>query len=372
MTFWISITLLSVAAMGFVLYPLFKSRVSSRSELESEQTLYQARLAEIEKDLELGRLDATSAEAAKAEEARRLIKASENTKTISVSRGNKAIVLLAALSLPLFSIPFYYNTGSPDVISPQPRVAENTGLPSIEQLLQVAEKRLADNPDDVNGWKVVGPVYMRLGRYNDAIKAYENILRVEGRKPEFLIRLADVYIEQGQGQIDDKAKALIAETLSIEPKNPTARYYSGIVALQSGKQDETRRIWQAILDGANGDEDWVPVIKGRIAELDTLEQETPKVPLPKLDEDTLEAAAGMSADERQEMITQMVANLAERLEENPDDKQGWERLIRSYIILGRYEDANKALEAARKQYSSDEAFMTFLQNMVKAQEGTIQ
>ncbi len=367
MTFWILTLILAAIAMGFVCFPLFSSNLPSRSELDSEQTLYKARLLEIEKDLELGRLDELSAQAAKSEEARKLIKSSEFSKQPSVPRRNKFLVLLAAISLPLFSIPFYYITGSPDVISPPQQVSSDSSQPSMQELLKVAEKRLQSNPDDTKGWKVVGPVYMRMRRYEDAIKAYQNIIRVEGRNPEYLLKLADVHIEQTQGQINDEAKMLIHEVLSIDEEHSIAKFYTGIIALQSDKPDETMRIWQGMIDNAKGDEEWLPVVRGRVAELRALEKQTK---LPALNEEKIKAVEEMNPEDRKAMIGQMVSNLAEKLEDDPDNKQGWERLIRSYIILGRSDDAEAALTSATRQFSNDKAFIAFLKNMIQSQNNS--
>ena len=365
--FWILTVLLALVAMGFVCLPLLRKTISSRSESDSEQVLYEARLSEIQKDLELGRLDEASAKAAQIEEARKLIKLAEVDAGKAHTNSNKILVLLAALSLPLISIPFYYTTGSPDFSSGQNQSEQaSTQQPSMQDLLKVAESRLKSNPDDTKGWKVVAPVYVRLGRYNDAINAYQNILRVEGRTPEFLLKLADVYIERDKGQVNQPARNLIEEVLSVEKDNPIARFYSGIIALQNDRKEETMRIWQSMVDNAKGDEDWLPVVKGRIAELKSLESEPQ---LPALDDDTIKAAEEMDPSARNEMINQMVSNLAQKLAENPDDKQGWERLIRSYVILGRNEDAKSAVEKATRQYPEDNNFIVSLENMIKNQSG---
>jgi cytochrome c-type biogenesis protein CcmH len=362
MAFWIITGLLTAIAMGFVCYPLLRKSVSSRTEVDSEQTLYKARLSEIDKDVELGRLDETSAQAARTDEARRLIKATENTRPLKVSSTNKVLVIIAALFLPLSSLPFYLSVGSPHEALPTSVADNSDNEPSIQELLAVAEKRLASNPDDTNGWKVIAPVYMRMGRFDDAMNAYENVLRVEGDSPEFLLKLADAHIEKNQGQVNAKAQQLVSRILELDKENAAAIFYTGIIALQSDNPDETMRIWQAMLDKAKGDEEWIPVIESRIAELKTLENTA--VPLPALDEETLEAAQDMSSEDRLEMIGQMVSNLSEKLQEDPDDKQGWQRLITSYMVLDKKEDAQIALANAQKHFSDDSAFMQTLENII--------
>ncbi len=368
MTFWILTLILSLLAMGFVCFPLMRSNVSIRTELESEHTLYQARLLEIEKDLELGRLDEVSAQAAKSEEARKLIKSSEVEAHSTVSHKNRALVILAALSLPIFSLPYYYSTGSHQVVNSTVVQVDDGDQLSIEDLLKVAEKRLQSNPDDVDGWKVVVPVYMRMKRYQDAENAYQNILRVEGRSAEYLLKLADVYIEQEQGQINDKAKSLITEVLSVDKENAIAKFYTGIIELQNDNLEGTRQIWQTMIDGAKGDEEWLPVIKGRLAELGTLEK--PEVSEPDFNQETANAIQEMNPEDRLEAIGQMVANLADKLEANPNNKAGWQRLIRSYLTLGRNDEAKTAGETAAKQFPEDEAFLASIQNMLRSVENS--
>lgn len=364
MVFWIITALLTAIAMGFICYPLLRRNVSSRSEADSEQTLYKARLAEITKDVELGRLDEISAQAARADEARRLIKSTENTQPLKVSSTNKVLVIIAALFLPLSSLPFYLSVGSPQEALPTSVVENADNEPSIEELVAVAEKRLATNPDDTNGWKVIAPVYMRMGRFDDAINAYENVLRVEGDSAEFLLKLADAHIEKNQGQVNETAQQLVSRILEVDKENAAAKFYTGIIALQSNKPDETMRIWQTMLDEAKGDEEWVSIIQGRIAELKSLENT--QVPLPALNEETLEAAQDMSSEDRLEMIGQMVSNLSERLQENPDNKQGWQRLITSYMVLNRKEDAQIAFADAKKLFSDDRAFMQTLEKIISS------
>jgi cytochrome c-type biogenesis protein CcmH len=353
MTFWISIFLISIAAMAMICIPLLKSRVSYRGELESEQALYKARLSEIDKDLELGRLDEESAQAVKAEEARRLLKISSDSKTTTATTGNKLILMIAALSLPIISIPFYYTTGTPQVVAAGSGSSAQNTPPTMAELLEIAERRLESTPDDINGWKAVAPVYLRMGRFEEAENAYQNIIRLEGKKPETLLKLADVYIEEKKGQVDERAKALIDEVLSIDKQNPVARYYSGIVSLQAGREDETKQIWQNMIAGASGDEEWLPVIRSRLEELESLNKR-PEAPKPELAEEKL--ADDDEQNAQNEMISQMVENLENKLLQDPQNKEGWEMLVRSYMVLNKPENATKAINAAVNAFPNDEIF----------------
>ena len=62
---------------------------------------------------------------------------------------------------------------------------------------------------------------------------------------------------------------------------------------------------------------------------------------------------GMNAEDRNAMILDMISQLDERLRDNPDDIAGWQRLIRSYVVLGRKADAEEALSRASEAFASD-------------------
>ena len=79
-----------------------------------------------------------------------------------------------------------------------------------------------------------------------------------------------------------------------------------------------------------------------------------------VDEETIEAMNELEQSEQAEMINQMVASLAQRLEENPDDQIGWERLIRSYIVLGRKSDTLEAIKKAKEQFPESTEFLSKL------------
>ncbi|HHZ08021.1 MAG TPA: tetratricopeptide repeat protein, partial [Rhizobiales bacterium] len=65
------------------------------------------------------------------------------------------------------------------------------------------------------------------------------------------------------------------------------------------------------------------------------------------------AAEAMTPADRMAMIETMVAGLDERLRQNPADGEGWQRLIRSYVVLGRKDDALDALKRAGEAFPAD-------------------
>lgn len=360
MFFWYSVTVMLLLAMAMVVW--FHRRNARIGVLEdtSDELLYKTRIAEIENDFSNGRLDETSLEVAKVEAARLLInsKSKYSTGSGEVTRSNRMLLVSNVALLPLLCLGVYLYTGSPpQVILPQ-TAQSDLSEQSLDQLLATAEKRLKENPDDVRGWRVVAPVYMRANRLDDAILAYRNVLRIEGPSTEILSLLGEVLVTKTDGRVGSEAFDLFKQAVALDARNSTASFFIGLRALQTGDRDRARSVWQAMIDGATGEEDWIEVMKQRVARLD--EPST----TPENTEPSRSVLPDTVSQEQREMIEGMVSGLAERLVDDPSDKQGWARLVRAYMVLGKREDALAAVEQASQSHSDDTELMEALRNTV--------
>jgi cytochrome c-type biogenesis protein CcmH len=78
------------------------------------------------------------------------------------------------------------------------------------------------------------------------------------------------------------------------------------------------------------------------------------------------AAAQMSEKDRGEMVRGMVARLASRLKENGSDFEGWQRLMRAYMVLGERDKAQTAAADARKALAGDPDKLRRLEDTIKS------
>jgi len=360
MVFWILIFALTLAAMIYVCMPLLRSEAATSNDMQTEKMLYEARLVELDNEFSLGRIDETSLNAAKAEEARKLLKLSNAISPSATPLFSSKFPLLAtALFTPIFSLVLYLSLGTPEAAFEQETVTVSNEA-NLEELLVVAERRLEEEPDDLRGWIVVAPVYARQGNFQKAINAYENAIRLSDKDDDLTFALGEVLVNQSEGIVTDDALALFQKTLELNKEHGSARFMLGMAAFQSGKNDDAIRIWQALIDSARGDEDWINVVQQRV---DQLRAENSKKKGPQLSQEALDNAASLSNEERSELVNQMVANLAKRLEDDPSDKQSWARLIRSYIVLGRYDDAEVAINKAAGLFPDDTNFKQFASDL---------
>ena len=378
MSFWIAAALLTVLATALIAVPLLRAPRRGPSALDYDRELYRARLAEIDADLKLGRIDENEAEAARAEEARKLIAlsggdgASDASKAAASSGGRVSLARLALLAtivfVPVMAAGFYFFTGVPNMpdMAIASRPDRDLSRQSLTQLLENAEARLAEHPNDVRGWRVVGPVYMRIGRYEDAVTAWRNTLRLEPSDIDAKTSLAEAMTAAAGGVVTEEARNLFDEALAAQPGNPKSRFYLAIALGQQGAYAEAANAWRGMIAEAPADANWLPIARAQLAEaqkqLGVTDEAEAQQPGPTGED--IAAASQLSSEDRQTMIESMVANLAEKLKDNPDDKPGWRRLVRSYTVLGKTEEAKGALDDARKAFPDDGEFLAELEAML--------
>ncbi|KXF78269.1 cytochrome C [Paramesorhizobium deserti] len=344
MEFWLIAVLLTFAATLAVLLPLTRRRAATAADGQYDLEVYRDQMREVEADAARGLIDPQSAEQARAEIARRMLKAEQeagqgSSAPRSVQRA-RWLVLSAVLSVPLISWGLYALTGSPDMPA-QPlagRMASNPADGSVSELIARAEAHLAQNPDDGRGWDVLAPVYLRLGRADDAVNAYRNAVRLQGESAERAFGLGEALATAAGGTITGDAQAMFERAAALDPGDVRPRFMIARGLMQEGKNEEAADMLQAFLDKAPADAPWRDQLGAAIAEIRNA------APASGPGQGDVEAAAKMAAEDRNEMINSMVAGLDERLKQNPDDLEGWKRLVRSYLVLGRRDDALAALK----------------------------
>ena len=210
--------------------------------------LLPAQLAEIERDVERGQLPGEEAASARAEAGRRLISASAAPQD-AASRGNSlkrrrlASILILAI-LPAIALGLYGYFGRPDL--PDAPLAERKADSSSPEALDAAiakiEGHLASSPDDARGWAVLAPVYMRLGRFDDAVSAYRQVLRLKGESGELRALYGEALVASAGGVVNSDARAAFDKALADTPGLPMARFYLALAAEQDGDTKGAPRV----------------------------------------------------------------------------------------------------------------------------------
>ncbi len=351
MILWLIFAAMTAAAMLAVLLPL-RRRAPARSG--SDVAVYRDQLEEVDRDRAAGLVGAAEAEAARVEISRRLLAAAappgRADAPVEAKWGRRAAALAGVVMLPLGSAALYLALGSPGVPS-EPLASRSVAAPaptSIEAMVAQVEAHLAGNPEDGRGWEVLAPVYLRTGRFEDAVKARRHALRLLGATAVREADLGQALVAAADGVVTADARAAFERAAALDPGDVMARYFFGLSAEQEGRRAEAAAIWRKLLADAPPSARWTATVQAALAQIG---EAVAPVPPPQA-----AAPAGPPkplAEPPGEMILAMVARLAERLKADGSDLDGWVRLVRSYLVLGDQAKAQAALEDGRRALASD-------------------
>ncbi|WP_062016466.1 c-type cytochrome biogenesis protein CcmI [Aureimonas sp. AU4] len=347
MLFWLLAALLTLIVTAAIVLPLLRrtpdgAQADTREAYDRE--VFRAQLRELAGDVERGAIAPADAAGARAEIGRRLLRAeTAAAKPAIASRRPVLAALVVALLLPLGAFVFYDRTGTPE-IGDQPLASRDLEAkrPSVAAIVGLIEQRLADRPDDAEGWSVVAPVYLRMGEGAKAANAYRNVIRLSGETPQNQAGLGEAMVQAAGGEVSPEAQATFRRALELQPGLPAARFYLALALSQSGQNAEAAVAWDALLADAPADAPFRPVAEAALADARAASSAPSSGPTAA----DVEAAASLSTQDSGAMIEGMVAQLASRLESTPDDPDGWARLMRSYVVLGQRERAGAALRRA--------------------------
>src|SRR5205807_9432547 len=164
---------------------------------------------------------------------------------------------------------------------------------------------------------IIAPVYLQMGRFEDAVKARRNALRLNGESADRVASLGEALMLAADGVITAEAKGEFERAIRLEDSHVMARYYLGIAAEQNGDKAHAATIWRALLASAPPDAPWRPFVQ---AAMDRVEGRS-VVPgpasgfssQPAPTQEKIAAANDVPAEQRNAMVLGMVERLSERL-----------------------------------------------------------
>jgi cytochrome c-type biogenesis protein CcmH len=367
MMLWAIFALMTAGALAAVVWPLARARAVAAAG--SDTAVYRDQLEEIERDRADGRIGHDEFEAARIEVSRRLLAAANSAgqgataqKIAGSSRRRFAALIATVVAVPLLAVPLYGLLGSPDLPG-QPvgsRDAEASAN-SIAALIAKIETHLEQNPKDGRGWEIVAPVYMKLERYDDAVKARRNAIELLGDTADREVELGEAMTAAAGGVVTTEAKAAFDRAEAMEPDQFKAMYYLGLAAQQDGNAGEASRLWRDLIAKAPAEAPWLSVVRQSLARVEGKGATTPG-PRPE----DVAAAGDMSQDARNQMIRGMVERLATRLHEDGSDVDGWLRLFRAYMVLGERDKAKAAVGEARSALAREPEKLRALDDGIKS------
>ncbi|MBK1655819.1 c-type cytochrome biogenesis protein CcmI [Allochromatium vinosum] len=259
--FWILAGILLALSLVFVLAPLVRPTPPDTAPGQDRLNLevFQQRLKELDADLEGGFLDQAQYDAARRDLERELLYDLDGAETAATTEHSSsalsrwALALVLTIVVPAATVLAYLEIGRTDLIDQRQTAAmadgANTEAASLEELVQQLEKRLEQEPANIDGWMMLSRTYLAMGRLNAGAKAMERAYALAPNEVELKIAYAEVLgLADPNKSLLGRPAELIAEALAQDPTNSNARWFSGLVAFQRGQYQAARTTWQSILD----------------------------------------------------------------------------------------------------------------------------
>ena len=358
MALWIIFAVMTAAAVFAVLWPLGRKPHAVRGG--SDRLVYQDQLQEIDRDRAAGLIGEAEAESARVEISRRLLAAADTETPTAVAPApqpvwrRRAAAIAAIVLVPAVALGFYLKLGSPDVPGQSvfARASTAPGSQSVASLVSQVEAHLARNPNDGAGWEVIAPVYLRLGRFDEAVEARRKAIALGGDTAARESDLGEALVAAADGVVTDEAKQVFQHAVAGDARDAKARYFLGLADEQDGNRAGAAAKWRAMLDGAPRDAPWANFVRAALARVSgpPVSDEGATGDGPSAGD--VAAAESMNDSQRAEMIRGMVARLADRLHADGNDLQGWLRLVRAYTVLGDRDKAKDAAADAKRALSA--------------------
>ena len=258
--FWIYVAGLIVLAMAFIAVPLLRSRYKTGINAdELNLSVFRQQLAELDSDLEAGILDQARYDAAKKDLEKELlsdVSGETPESTAQIPKGARWMAL-SALLVPLVAVLFYQTLGSPEIIQrlsgqptstggDAPRHAQAQGMegmPPLEELVGKLAAKLEQEPNNPQGWVMLGRSYMALNQHARAIEAFDRAMQLDSENVGLLLAYAEAIAASSGNNFTGQAAVLVEKAYSLEPENPNALWMSGIAAYQKGDYPSALDRW---------------------------------------------------------------------------------------------------------------------------------
>jgi cytochrome c-type biogenesis protein CcmH len=368
---WVILACLTAIVLFVLLRPLADAGTADRAVEAFDAAVYRDQLSEIDSDRARGLIGEEEAEAARIEIARRLLaadgKPEAGGEAPSPAIRARTATIAVAVALPLLVLGLYLAYGSPR-LPDQPlaaRLQDPASDRNLEALVARVEARLREHPEEGEGWDVIAPVYMGWRRYSDAAEAYGQAIRLLGESAKRLSGRGQALVLANNGVVTEEAREVLQRAVALDQTLIEPRILLAIAKEQDGQFQAAIEEWRALLDKAPEDAPWRQMVEKKIAADEAIvagkpvaeadgaaPQEGPRAEKGASAADVA-AVQNMSPAERQAMIEGMVQSLATKLDQDGSDLSGWLRLVRAYSVLERKDDALKALERAKTEFSGN-------------------
>ncbi|WP_203292519.1 c-type cytochrome biogenesis protein CcmI [Maricaulis parjimensis] len=263
---WVLIAILASLAVLALVLPVM--RRDSADVTRRGLGVFAGQLDELKRDLELGLVEPEAAQAAEREIRRREAAAEAiGPDAESVRPGLRLSLILSSVAASMLAVVIYMAIGSPFLVGreapAQPEMPQE--IQAVMAEIDALAADLMANPDNPQGWAVLGQAYTTLGRYSEAVVAFENAINGVPDSAFLFSALGQAYLFEAQGTVTPAAREAFSRALDLDPTDVRARFFLAEAQYQSGNREAALAAWQALLEDAPDDAGYRPMIEDRLA-----------------------------------------------------------------------------------------------------------
>lgn len=379
MLLWAVLTVIAVVVAAACTVPLVRRYEARPTARAAALTILGEQLADIETQVAGGAIDAGQADALRTEVKRRML-TSPATEAAARPLGAATLGRLAiglAVIVAVAGTALYSTLGRPDLATSSPippgDAATAPGAAStaaanadVASMVTQLETRMKDNPNDAEGWRMLGWSYFQTAQYKESADSYGRAVTLTPTAPGFASAYGEALVQAAGGRMTKEALTQFRAANALDQADARARYFLGVAKAESGDRRGAVDDWLALLSEAPADAPWGGELRRVI--LETAKADGRDVsaqvggapaagvsaaPTPTAEQ--VQAVQALPQQDQQAMIRGMVDSLAAKLKANPKDPAGWVRLMRARLVLGDRAAATTAKRDALAALAGDAA-----------------
>ena len=401
MTLWIILTALTALAAAWLTIPLVRRHEARVDARAATIAVLKDQLADVDVQLATGSIQPGEAEGLRNEIRRRLLAAGHIPAELDRTMGQKALSGLAlglAAMVAVAGAALYVSMGQPELAGAAAPAGAPAAAPAagpvpdaaaqgeVNQLVTGLEQKMQANPNDPEGWRMLGWSYFQTARYSDAAKAYARAIALKPDGEGYQSAYGEALVQEAGGQITPAAAAAFEKAAAQDGADARARYFLAVRKAEQGDRKGAIEDMLRLVADSPADAPWLPQLRSvvqqtaqaagidiaarlaatkpvgnaavpglppPVATAAAANAAAPAGVMPSPSREQVQAAQAMKPSDRQAMIRSMVDGLAEKLKANPKDEAGWLRLMRARQVLGDVPAAKTARDQALAAFAGD-------------------
>lgn len=270
--FWVTAFLMTLIALAILIIPMLRGvREAGPGRKEANVAIYRKQIDALQAELDDGLITANDFAASKQELDRNLLADTVAVETVSERGSGRVPALITAITIPVIAVSLYLGLGSVELIDrPATKTTPDVSaqMQSIEKMVSGLAERLKQNPNDSEGWVMLGRSYTALRRFGDAEQAYAKAYTLIGDDPDFLADYAEILAMNANNQLKGPPMRLLQTALKKNPRHIKSLWLAGHGELQTGNSKKAVAYWKKLITVLPKGDEAVATVRQYIAQVE--------------------------------------------------------------------------------------------------------